>query len=354
MTGESCGIQHIAKKVYTENKLMKFSKSYPYLLERVRKEPENAELRLRAGNSARKINKYEDAIKHYEKAMELNPKLIAVFVNLIEIYQYRVDYYKIKEAKDKAIFYLKNMKEVYDSKDYNAITMRNPQDLVHFIREKEMELGLPSTYKKIKDEEVEATLKKASTFDVSAITKNITKMANDSEGEIRELLAQNKAMMVFQSYHIFDKNTKESKRLQTSFVEPIDTNKLCVCGSDKHLKECCFKHIIKKKPFVINTDHATYSLLDPIKKKTLTNEDFVDLIDGFKDDRRFYCDEETKSKAFFVYYGNTFYTVKDLGTVVFGTLSIKRKFGDNIAIESEALSKNRFESLSNAVQEHLE
>jgi hypothetical protein len=78
------------------------------------------------------------------------------------------------------------------------------------------------------------------------------------------------------------------------------------------------------------------------------------LVGGFKDDHRFYCEEETKNKAFFVYYGNTFYTVKDLGTVVFGTLSIKKKFGSNIVIESEALSKNRFESLTNAVQEHLE
>jgi tetratricopeptide (TPR) repeat protein len=355
MTGESCGILHISKKVYTENKLMKFSKSYPYLLKRIEEEPLNAELCLRAGNSARKLNNYEDAIKHYEKAVELNPRLIAAYLNLVEIYQYRYDYYKIKEARDKAVSYLSKMKETYDSQDYDGATLKNPKEAVHFIREKEIELGIASDYKKIKDEDVEQTLKKASTFDVGLITKNIIQSSEDSEEEIKDILIKNNGMLVFQSYHVFDKYTKESKRLDATFVEPIDPSKKCVCGSGKFLSECCFKHIIAKKPFVINIDYATYSLSYPLKDRINAIEDFTELVNGFKSDRRFYCDEETKNKAFFLYYGPTFYTVNNLGTVVFGTFTIKKELFNNKAIvELEALSKERFDSLSDAVQEHLE
>ena len=169
-----------------------------------------------------------------------------------------------------------------------------------------------------------------------------------------KLLEENSGVIVFRSYQIFDEKTNESKRLQLSSIMPIDASKLCICGSKNYLKDCCLDKIKRKEPFVANIDYATYSLFKPIESKIKTNDNYTELVGSFQDDQRFYCEEETKNSALFIYYGNLFFTDEKLGTVIFGTIKIKKIFDNKAGIEIEALSKNRFDALNFAVREHLE
>jgi len=119
-----------------------FKKSYPYILKRIKEEPNNGELYLRAGNVAEKTNRYDEAIKYYEKSLELSSKLIASYMNLVEIYEYRYNYYKIKDAKQNAIFFLEKMMKLFMTQDFNTVTIRNKNGIVQFIGEKSESLGI--------------------------------------------------------------------------------------------------------------------------------------------------------------------------------------------------------------------
>ena len=351
--GIDSGIIQTGKDVFTENKKMPFKKSHVYLLRRIKENPHNAELYLRTGNSGRKHNKYEDAIKYYKKAIELNPKIIATYMNLFEIYSYRHDYYKMEEAKEEALFYLKKLREVYDSNDYNAVTVRNPYEIIQFIREKEVDFGI-SEFRKLEDKEVQKFIKKASIRDMESVSENLTQESIESEKEVKKLLKENKGIIVLQNYHVFDNKTQESKQLSTSSIMPIEQDKLCICGSGKYIKECCFNKVRRQVPFVANLDYETYSLYHEMELELEANESFEDLVAAFEKYPKFYCDDKTNKSAFFLYYGMTFYTEPKLGTAVFGTMEIKKRlFSNKCAIKLNALSKNRFDSLHDAVREIL-
>ena len=132
----------VSKEIYVENKLMPFKESYDYILKRLKEEPKNAGLYLRAGNVARNFNKYDEAVKHYEKAIELNPKLIATYLNLVEMYEFRYKYYRIEDAKTSAIFYLNEMMDLFRTQDFDILTLKNENSLVQFMGEKSESLGV--------------------------------------------------------------------------------------------------------------------------------------------------------------------------------------------------------------------
>lgn len=351
--GIDTGFISSGKEVIIENRKMPFKKGHIYILKRIKENPYNAELYLRAGNSARKHNKYNEAIQHYKKAIELNPKLIGTYMNLVETYSYRDNYYKLKEAKEEAIAYLKKLREVYDTNDYDVVTIRNPAEIIQFIREKEIDFGL-SKFKKLEDSEVKRFIKKASILDIGSISESLTEESIGSEKEVKGLLKENKGVVILQSYHVFDNKTGESKQLSTSAVMPIEQDKLCICGSGKYLKKCCFNKVRRKTPFVANLDYETYSPYHKMELEIEANESFEDLVADFEKYPKFYCDDKTNKSAFFLYYGQTFYTEPKLGTAVFGTMEIKKSlFGSQCTIKLNAVSKNRLDALHSAVKEHL-
>jgi tetratricopeptide (TPR) repeat protein len=140
--GEKKGIVIMKDKIFVEDKKVNFRKSYDYILERIEQEPRNGTLHLRAGNIARNFNKYSEAIKHYEKSLELNPKLICNYLNLVEIYEYRHKYYGLKEAKVSAIFYLEEMMNLFRTNNFDSVTLRNENVLVNFMGEMSESLGI--------------------------------------------------------------------------------------------------------------------------------------------------------------------------------------------------------------------
>jgi tetratricopeptide (TPR) repeat protein len=147
--GYKTGIVSASDEVYVENKLMLFAKTYDYILERIKQSPKEGGLYLRAGNIARNFNKYYEAIKHYEKAIELNPKLIAAYINLIEVYEFRHKYYKIEDAKVSATFYLNEMINLFRSQNYDILTLKNAGDVIQFLGEKSesLEIYIPELIK---------------------------------------------------------------------------------------------------------------------------------------------------------------------------------------------------------------
>ncbi|MEK6927972.1 MAG: SEC-C metal-binding domain-containing protein [Nanoarchaeota archaeon] len=152
------GVLSVGDKIYVEDKLMPFNKSYDYILKRLNDEPNNAGLYLRAGNVSKNFNKYKDAIKYYEKAIELNPRLIASYLNLVEIYEFRYKYYNVKDANVSAVFYLNEMIDIFRTQNFDALTIKNKDSIISFMGEKSESLGvyvpelitIPIPYKKDK------------------------------------------------------------------------------------------------------------------------------------------------------------------------------------------------------------
>ena len=141
ITGDDKGILPI-EKITIEGNVIRYSESYDYILKRIREESENGELYLRGGNIARKFNKYDESIELYKEAIELNPKLISSYINLIEIYEYRHRYYKIKDAKKIAVFYFNKMLDLFRTQDYDTSTIRNKYFVVQFMGELSESLGV--------------------------------------------------------------------------------------------------------------------------------------------------------------------------------------------------------------------
>jgi len=140
--GSKQGVVSTNKEVYVENKLMPFKESYNYILKRLKEEPENAGLYLRAGNVARNFNKHFEAIKYYERAIELNSKLIGAYLNLVGIYEFRYKYYKIEDAKTSAAYYLEEMMDLFRTQEYDISTLKNDESVVQFMGEKSESLGV--------------------------------------------------------------------------------------------------------------------------------------------------------------------------------------------------------------------
>ncbi len=140
--GSRTGVVSADDKVYVENKLTPFKETYNYILKRIKEEPENGGLYLRAGNIAKNFNKYYEAIGHYEKSLELNPRLIASYLNLVEIYEFRYKFYGMGDAKVRAIFYLNEMMDVFRTSDFDTLTLRNKGEIIQFIGEKSESLGI--------------------------------------------------------------------------------------------------------------------------------------------------------------------------------------------------------------------
>ena len=353
MHGLSTGVVNAGEEVTTENKKMKLNKVLPYLDKRLQQNPSNGELHLRYANASSKQNKYEEAIKHYKKSIELNPKLISVYINLIMIYEHRYKYYKIEESKKEAIDYCKKLRELYDSGNYNNVTVANKLSIIEFIREKEIEFGLSKDIKKIFEKDIGKIIKNTSTLDIDSITLNMNKNIIKSENEIKNLLEQNKGVLVYEHYLAFDKKTNESNRIQSTYLMPIDTSKVCICGSGEYIKKCCFDKVKNKSIFTANTDYENYSVLEEIKKEINTNESYLELAKKFKEDSTFYCEEENRNSSMFLHHGPHIFT-QELGTVIFGTITIKRNFFNNKGrIVIEALSKNRFDVINSAVEDNL-
>src|SRR3989338_1653635 len=353
VSGDAGGIVDIHNKVGVLNKMLPFSRAHAYLESAVRKSPLNGELHLRLANSARKRNMHESALYHYKKAIELNPKLIAAYVNLIEIFGYRYSYYHLPKAKEDALFYLEQAKELHGARDYDCATLNNPKDIIYLLREKGIELGSPFFLQKIAEEDVHKVFQEASAIDVHRASQSIKSNIKKSKEEGERLLREHRGVMVLQSYNAFDNKTKEYQRMSVSSVLEVEPSKRCICGSGKPLKECCFTHVKYRRPFVANLDYDTYSLYDPKEVKIDIPKGFPEAVKLFKEDRRFFCTDETWKRAFFVFYGTSIFSDKELGAVVFGTLEVKKGgFGSTI-IEVGTLSTNRMEALLHAVKENI-
>ncbi len=149
LMGEDKGIINSGKKVYVEDKTIDFKKAYSYLLKRIEEEPSNGELYLRFANNLEKNNDYEKAIEYYYKSLVLNPKLIASYLNLVEIFLYRHSYYNDENAKEKSLNYFQKMLVLFNSHDYDTCTILNEECLLHFIAEKSKEFDIKIKFKKI-------------------------------------------------------------------------------------------------------------------------------------------------------------------------------------------------------------
>ena len=150
LLGKDKGIISVGKNVTVEDKKMEYNRTYDYLLNRLKEEPLNGELYLRAANNARKNNFYQDVFKHYKKAIELNPKLIATYLNLAEIYLHRYWYYGMESSSDESIKYFRKTIDLFNTQDYDSATIRNEEYILDFIEESSKKLGLNIELMKVK------------------------------------------------------------------------------------------------------------------------------------------------------------------------------------------------------------
>ena len=143
------GVMPLGKNIMIEDKELRYDKAYDYILKRLKEEPENGELYLRAANTAEKFNKYEEAVDFYKRSLYLNPRLIASYVNLVEIYLNRYEYYGVTEAGKKAIDYFVKLTDLFNSHDYDMATIYNKEFIQDFLIEGGRMLGLNVKIKKI-------------------------------------------------------------------------------------------------------------------------------------------------------------------------------------------------------------
>lgn len=149
LMGLDKGIMPVKGKLMVENKKMQLSKAYDYLLKRIEEEPNNGELYLRAANTARKKNLYDEAIGFYKRSLELNPKLIASYINLIEIFLWRNKFYGMAEEKPKAELYFSRLIELYNSFDYDSVTISDEQVIDDYIHNFGISLGISMKRQKL-------------------------------------------------------------------------------------------------------------------------------------------------------------------------------------------------------------
>lgn len=136
------------KMVRVEDTSMPFSEVEPYFKKRIQEEPENGELRLRYANFLRKLNRYDDAIKEYEKSLQLDGNLIASLINLCDIFYHRYRELKKREAVPKAIHYFERAVLLYESGDAAIATLPNKKMIYYWIEDRK---ELPQFRKKAKE-----------------------------------------------------------------------------------------------------------------------------------------------------------------------------------------------------------
>jgi len=149
LMGKDKGVLNTGKKVYAEEKSMDFKKARDYLLKRINEEPMNGELCLRFANHLEKNNDYEKAVEYYYRSLVLNPRLIASYLNLVEIFSYRYSYYGIEGASKRALEYFQKMLVLFNSHEYDTCTILNQESVLGFIAEKSKEFGIKIKFKKI-------------------------------------------------------------------------------------------------------------------------------------------------------------------------------------------------------------
>ncbi len=142
LLGKDKGIISAGTKGMVENKKMAHQKAYKYMLQRIKEEPTNAEIYLRAGNITSKRNKYKEAIEFYQKSMQLDPSLISNYINLIQIYTHRADYYGLNEYRQKAEELFGKLIPLFNSHQYNTATIRNEDELPLIVGQLGKELGI--------------------------------------------------------------------------------------------------------------------------------------------------------------------------------------------------------------------
>lgn len=128
-------IRFVDPEIFTENIRMHHTKAMDHFTKRLSEEPNNAELLLRYANSLRGINRVPEAIEHYKKALEMNPKLIAVLINLCNIFGHRRKQFGDKEAKRLANGYWEKLSALYESGDYDTATIPKGASIDSGIRE---------------------------------------------------------------------------------------------------------------------------------------------------------------------------------------------------------------------------
>ncbi len=141
LMGKDKGMSYVGDKSLFEGKEIHRNKAYDQAVKRLEEEPENGELYLRACNVARKFNRYEEAIRFYENAIRFNPRLVSPYVNLIEIYTYRSDYYLIGGLAEKAEECFKKLLDLLTSDVYDMATI-NQNYVKEFVERNAKRFGV--------------------------------------------------------------------------------------------------------------------------------------------------------------------------------------------------------------------
>ncbi len=128
-------VRFVDPEIFVENIRMHHTKVMEHFAKRFAEEPDNAELHLRYANSLRSINRCPEAIEHYKKALELNPKLIAVLINLCHIFGHRYKQFADKEAKHTVKDYWEKLSALYENGDYDTATIPKGASIDREIRE---------------------------------------------------------------------------------------------------------------------------------------------------------------------------------------------------------------------------
>ena len=128
-------IRFVKPEIFVENIQMHHTKAIEHFNKRLAEDPDNAELHLRFANSLRGINRIDEAVEHYKRALELNPKLIAILVNLCRIFGHRHKQYRDKEAKRIVKVYWEKLSELYENGDYDTVTISKGANIDSEIRE---------------------------------------------------------------------------------------------------------------------------------------------------------------------------------------------------------------------------
>lgn len=97
---EFCGIGRIGTMFFQLGNKNKARKIFEGLVEM---NPESAEAHSALGGVLVSMNAHEQAARHLRKAVEINPQLIAPYVNLAEIYLVEAKFSEAVETLNKAI-----------------------------------------------------------------------------------------------------------------------------------------------------------------------------------------------------------------------------------------------------------
>ena len=147
LAGKDTGLMIVDDVVLLDGTKIGHNDTYNYIIKKLTENPEDGELYLRAGNIASKSNKFNEAIGFYLKSIELNKKLIAPYINLIEIYLHRSDYYGMAECEGIAKDYFSRLVALYMSHNFDTATIRNEDSINTFLLEYSERFGFETRMK---------------------------------------------------------------------------------------------------------------------------------------------------------------------------------------------------------------